>query len=712
MNKTIDRTWVDFYKELAEKLLEFREKREELIIKIQKIYELAEIKLPTLERNNQLTDIDPFTIFGLFNKSSMKESNKIKILENVSELLNIKSKVPSSFDSIPTLNNMGATYYDFEGYRNKNDIDDLWTLFSVALTYAKEKRLEYKNQFIKYFDLVMSKRGIGNSKLTSGLYWISPETYANLDSRSRWYIYESEKVPFEIISLMVMGNEKITAEEYLSILYNLKTYLSSTKTSMSDFIDLSYEAWCYSEQVNKKKRDEIETTDADKDVESINYWMFSVDSEAKYWDFFYDNSLLSIGLNELGDFSAYIDKKEVKEKLQEVNEVKNNYNNTANAVWQFTKEMKIGDIIYVKKGQSKLIGWGIVSSRHHYNINREFSNSRQIDWKKKGEWITPVKPSNKILTKITPYSESVRKLNMLFETEKFDTVLDADIAFPKYNSNQFLNEVFMNEKHYHSLVELIKIKKNVILQGPPGVGKTYAAKRLAYSIIGEKATSRVKMIQFHQSYSYEDFIMGFRPTETGFKLHKGTFYNFCKQAEEDSENKYFFIIDEINRGNLSKIFGELFMLIENDKRGTELELLYADEKFSVPKNVYIIGMMNTADRSLAILDYALRRRFAFYNMNTSFTTIGFREYQENLQSSKFDELILCVQNLNKEIINDETLGEGFVIGHSYFSNLQEITNSILTNIVEFEIIPLIKEYWFDEETKVDIWSEMLRSSIK
>lgn len=712
MNKIIDRTWVDFYKELAEKLLEFREKRDELIIKIQKVYELAEIKLPTLERNNQLIDIDPFTIFGLFNKSSMKESNKIKILENISELLNIKSKVPSSFDSIPTINNMGATYYDFEGYRNENDIDDLWTLFSAALTYAKEKRAEYKNQFIKYFDLVMSKRGIGNSKLTSGLYWISPATYANLDSRSRWYIYESEKVPFEIISLMVMGNEKITAEEYLSIIYNLKTYLSSTKTSMSDFIDLSYEAWCYSEQVNKKKRDEIETTDADKDVESINYWMFSADSEAKHWDFFYDNSLLSIGLNELGDFSAYIDKKEVKEKLQEVNKVNNNYNNTANAVWQFTKEMKIGDIVYVKKGQSKLIGWGIVSSRHHYNINREFSNSRQIDWKKQGEWITPVKPSNKILTKITPYSESVRKLNMLFETEKFDTVIDADLDFPKYNSNQFLNEVFMNEKHYHSLVELIKIKKNVILQGPPGVGKTYAAKRLAYSIIGEKATSRVKMIQFHQSYSYEDFIMGFRPTETGFKLHKGTFYNFCKQAEEDNENKYFFIIDEINRGNLSKIFGELFMLIENDKRGTELELLYADEKFSVPRNVYIIGMMNTADRSLAILDYALRRRFAFFNMNTSFATIGFREYQENLQSSKFDELILCVQNLNKEIINDETLGEGFVIGHSYFSNLQEITDSILTNIVEFEIIPLIKEYWFDEETKVDIWSEMLRSTIK
>ncbi|WP_253345501.1 AAA family ATPase [Staphylococcus equorum] len=711
MNKIIDRTWVDFYKELAERLLEFREKRDELIIKIQKVYELAGIKLPTLERNNQLKDIDPFTIFGLFNKSSMKESNKIKILEIISELLNIKAKVPSDFDSIPTINNMGATYYDFEDYRNENDIDDLWTLFSAALTYAKEKRTEYKNQFIKYFDLVMSKRGIGNSKLTSGLYWISPETYTNLDSRSRWYLFESEKVPFEITNLMERGKEKITAEEYLTIVYNLKTYLSSTKTSMVDFIDFSFEAWRYSEEVNKKKREEIETTDADKDVESVNYWTFSLGPEAKYWDFFYDNNIVSIGLNELGDFSAYIDKKQIKEKLQEINEINNNYNNSANAIWQFTNEMKIGDIVYAKKGQSKLIGWGIVSSQHDFNNNREFPNSRQIDWKQKGEWITPIKPSNKILTKITPYSESVRKLNMLFETEKFDIITDTDIDHPKYDSNEFLSEVFMNEEYYHSLVQLIKIKKNVILQGPPGVGKTYAAKRLAYSIMGVKAKNRVKMIQFHQSYSYEDFIMGFRPTETGFKLHKGTFYNFCKQAEEDSENEYFFIIDEINRGNLSKIFGELFMLIENDKRDTELDLLYADEKFSVPRNVYIIGMMNTADRSLAILDYALRRRFAFYDMNTSFSTMGFRSYQENLQSSKFDALIQCVQDLNNEIIDDETLGEGFVIGHSYFCNLKEVTGSILSNIVEFEIIPLIKEYWFDEGAKVDIWTEMLRSSI-
>ena len=188
---------------------------------------------------------------------------------------------------------------------------------------------------------------------------------------------------------------------------------------------------------------------------------------------------------------------------------------------------------------------------------------------------------------------------------------EQEIIYPEYTVENFLDDVYMSEDDYTRLVGLLRNKKNIILQGAPGVGKTYAAKRLAYSIMGVKDVERVMMVQFHQSYSYEDFIMGFRPSATGFELKKGAFYNFCKKAEVDSDNEYFFIIDEINRGNLSKIFGELFMLIENDKRGNALQLLYSDEKFAVPKNVYIIGMMNTADRSLAMLDYALRRGLLF-----------------------------------------------------------------------------------------------------
>ncbi len=283
-----------------------------------------------------------------------------------------------------------------------------------------------------------------------------------------------------------------------------------------------------------------------------------------------------------------------------------------------------------------------------------------------------------------------------------------------YTARNFLNDVYMSEEDYARLVGLLRNKKNLILQGPPGVGKTYAAKRLAYSMMKAKDAERVMMVQFHQSYSYEDFIMGFRPTQNGFALKAGAFYNFCKKAEADSDKEYFFIIDEINRGNLSKIFGELFMLIENDKRGEKVQLLYSDEEFAVPKNLYIIGTMNTADRSLAMLDYALRRRFAFFNIKPGFETSGFRAYRETMSSEKFDKLIACVENLNEVITADDSLGEGFSIGHSYFCNAQSETldDEWLHSVVEYELIPLLKEYWFDEPMKLTAWSTNLRSAIK
>ena len=232
--------------------------------------------------------------------------------------------------------------------------------------------------------------------------------------------------------------------------------------------------------------------------------------------------------------------------------------------------------------------------------------------------------------------------------------------------------------------------------------------------MGKEDAERVMLVQFHQSYSYEDFIMGFRPDDEGFKLRTGAFYNFCKKAESDIDNDYFFIIDEINRGNLSRIFGELFMLIEDDKRGASLQLLYSDEQFAVPKNLYIIGMMNTADRSLAMLDYALRRRFAFFNIKPGFETDGFKKYKKGLKNKKLDNLIDCIESLNNDISLDESLGEGFCIGHSYFCNLTpgEVNDKDLYGIVEYEIIPLLQEYWFDEPSKINNWRGNLRSAMK
>jgi len=223
----------------------------------------------------------------------------------------------------------------------------------------------------------------------------------------------------------------------------------------------------------------------------------------------------------------------------------------------------------------------------------------------------------------------------------------------------------------------------------------------------------VKVVQFHQSYSYEDFMMGYRPDGGGFRLAEGPFYKFCKAAEGDDERPYFFIIDEINRGNLSKIFGELLMLIEGGKRGEKnaLRLLYKDEQFSVPANIHIIGMMNTADRSLAMIDYALRRRFAFFDMEPAFQSDGFKARQVAIQNPKFDALVSVVEALNRTIGEDVSLGVGFRIGHSYFCTNDVVDNAWLYSVIDYELVPLLNEYWFDEPSKVESWTARLRGAV-
>jgi len=297
---------------------------------------------------------------------------------------------------------------------------------------------------------------------------------------------------------------------------------------------------------------------------------------------------------------------------------------------------------------------------------------------------------------------------IIFVPKNAKTEVKVENNLELYSAENFLSEVFISAEKYDRLVSILNYKKNIILQGAPGVGKTFATKRLAYSILGEKNNNQIEFVQFHQNYSYEDFVIGWRPTATNFELQTGIFYNFCKKAELEPDKKFFFIIDEINRGNLSKIFGELLMLIESDKRGEQIKLPANGENFSVPENLYIIGMMNTADRSLALIDYALRRRFSFIEFEPAFDSAGFKNYQQNLQNETFDKLIEQIKNLNAEISADKTLGKGFCIGHSYFCNLETCDTENLKTVVDCEILPTLEEYFFDSEEKFQNWSEKLR----
>ena len=725
MNSINQFDWIDFYKEFANTLLQYKNNRGILIEKVERIYELTGIDMPTLDRNKQLVDIDPFTIFGLFNKSSMTVDNRNKIIAAVANLFDIKAPIPTSFDGIPLLNNQNATYYYFIDERDEDDIDTLWGLYESALMYANDSNSKNILTLFQYFDLAINKKGNGNSKITMGLYWIAPTHFLNLDQRNTWYIYESGKMPDDLVNSLPIVEDKISASKYFEIVHKLRTFLDSNQSIFKNFIELSFEAWRYSEEVNRQNRADKKQRKtkakgaalADDDIETIHYWIYSPGKGAKIWDECYDNNIMAIGWDEIGDLRNYDSKDEIKQVMNKFYDPFRSYIHSACATWEFANEMKPGDIVFAKNGMHLIIGRGIVKSDYIYDPQRkEFKNIRKVEWTDRGEWECSRQSPMKTLTDITSFTDYVEQLNLFFNSDMLDDVETIETSYPTYDKDRFLDSVYMNDESYNTLVSLVKGKKNIILQGAPGVGKTFAAKRLAYSMMGVKDPNRVMMVQLHQSYSYEDFIMGFRPSENGFKLKYGVFYEFCKRAEVDSDNDYFFIIDEINRGNLSKIFGELFMLLESDKRGVALQLLYADEKFSIPENLYIIGMMNTADRSLAMLDYALRRRFAFFDLKPAFESDGFKSYQKDLNSDKFDKLIECIKRLNLAIKSDEILGAGFCIGHSYFCDLDKFEvdelEAVLIRIVDFEIIPLLSEYWFDDVDMVNEWSNNLRSAIK
>lgn len=423
------------------------------------------------------------------------------------------------------------------------------------------------------------------------------------------------------------------------------------------------------------------------DDEKCNYWWLN--ANPKIWSFF------DIAVGETQAYTLY------------------NENGNKRRIFQNFLDAKVGDVVigYESNPVRQIVAIGRVSAEQDGEklfFEKVETLSSPIDYAVLKECpelenMEYFRNPQGSLFKLTR-SEYEFILDIIREENPIVTASSSDA----YTKDDFLNEVYMTEERYETLVNVLRNKKNIILQGAPGVGKTFAARRLAWSMMGKKDDSRIEFVQFHQNYSYEDFMMGYKPVEDGFELKYGIFYRFCQKAANQPDKEFFFIIDEINRGNMSKIFGELLMLIEKDYRGTKMTLAYNGLPFSVPKNLYIIGMMNTADRSLAMIDYALRRRFSFFEIEPGFDSQGFISYQSGLNSETLDELISKVKELNRKIAADKSLGRGFCIGHSYFCGRDVCTDEWLHSVVDYDILPMLSEYWFDDENEFQRWKNILQ----
>lgn len=689
-------TWIPLYTELGRRLLDWEDRQPELIACLDQL-RTEGIKVTPLNDKGKdgerflIQEIDPFTFFACFNRQ-IRTEERLAILTEVKRLLEAENPLPDDFDGIPVVNNQRSWFVSYQDRRGRNDVATLWRVFRLALGDDPIGNPE----FAEAFDAALDVRGVATN-LTMGLFWIRPDTFLNLDRINRDFLE------------IDLPSEGLTASFYIDA-------VRSVAKRGKPLPRISREAWLSANTGDGKPDKELPVGNS--------YWLVGA-----YWNDSDPPDQTERFLDEGVWQNGYTDK-----YLEEV------------------RSIKVGDQIAIKSSstQKKNLPFdarGNTVSRMSIKAigtvvaNRGDGRTLEVEWDsgfEPKEWYFYTDRRTIWRLRTDPDYQhtdlSSRLIDFIWNgaSQDYDWFCQRwwssdDVPDPDGDGDDgrsgepysiediIASGVFLSEPEIAQAIERLRAKKNLILQGAPGVGKTFIAQKLAYALMEEKADDRVELVQFHQTFSYEDFVRGYRPLpdQAGtFGLQDAVFYKFCKRAQSDPDRDFVFIIDEINRGNLSQIFGELLMLIEADKRGPEfaVPLVYQNDgepRFYVPANVHLIGLMNLADRSLAIVDYALRRRFAFMTLTPQYSSQVFRQWltDRKMQLELAELVATRMIALNQEIADDPLLGENYQVGHSFFcprgDDFSGLDRSWFEGVVRSEIVPLLKEYWFDNARRVE-----------
>jgi 5-methylcytosine-specific restriction protein B len=700
-------TWVPFFQELARELTRWEKRQQELISVLEDLRTQGFVITPLEDkdgdgRRSLLSEIDPFTFFGAFNRR-IAYDQRLAILAQMKTLFTLKSELPDDLDGIPLLNNRKSWFIANQISRGAQDVERLWQVFRLAL---EDKPLENED-FLQAFDEALTVKQT-NVNLTMGLFWMRPDTFLSLDQTNR--VYLGLRLP----------------EGGLNARYYKET-IETIRSEGKPFTEISLAA---RGAENERLRRVAETKDAEyRAWGGINYWLVGA-----YWD----------DMDPADQTQRFME-----EGIWE--------NGNQGRITTDVFAMRVNDKIAIKSISTQRKALPFPAREHTVArmtikaigtivANRNDGRTVEVEWdpafeEKTWYFFTNRKAIWRLRTdvsyKFREYTERLRDFVWFGREQDYDWFLknlpeaagtgessgeeSKQIHKPYGVEDLVAGGVFLTEDELKPILHRLESKKAMIIQGPPGVGKTFLARKLAYALMNEVNNERLEMVQFHQSYSYDDFVRGYRPLESksgGFGLQNGVFYNFCQKAIQDPDHEYVFIIDEINRGNLSLIFGELLLLIEADKRGPDyaVPLIYhsPDEpRFYVPQNLYLIGLMNLADRSLAMLDYALRRRFVFVTLKPQYESEQFRRWllERGMKPELVEMIISQMSALNRQIKDDPLLGENYQIGHSYFTprgdNFASLDLDWYRSIVRTEIVPLLKEYWFDNPKKAEQAEERL-----